>query len=54
MKKVGLLVLLLIIVAGVGIIVLNLPPSSKKSDLENAMHGYILAQTVLTGRYQRQ
>jgi len=33
---------------------LTLDPSSKKEDVENAMEGHILAQTVLIGLYQRK
>lgn len=32
---------------------LALPPSSRKSDIERAMAGHILEQTVLVGLYQR-
>lgn len=33
---------------------LNLDISSKKEDVENAIRGHILSQTVLIGRYQKQ
>lgn len=33
---------------------LSLPSSAKKQDVEQAMQGHILAQTMLIGRYQRQ
>ena len=33
---------------------LNLDSSAKKPDLENAMSGHIMAQTVLVGLYQRR
>ena len=32
---------------------LNLPPSSSKSDLENAMKGHTVAQAQMMGRYKR-
>lgn len=33
---------------------LNLPSSATKKDLEKAMHGHILAQTELMGKYRRR
>ena len=33
--------------------VLNIPQNSRKKDLEKAMEGHILAQSILTGLYQR-
>jgi Raf kinase inhibitor-like YbhB/YbcL family protein len=33
---------------------LNLPSSTTKKDLEKAMHGHILAQTELMGKYRRR
>jgi Raf kinase inhibitor-like YbhB/YbcL family protein len=32
---------------------LNLPPSSKKSDLEKAMNGHTVAQAQIVGKYKR-